>query len=812
MTQFLFRRGTAAAAASNNVLLAAGEPGFESDALRLKVGDGATHFAALPYLVNELERTAVKTAAYAAKPSDLVPVDISAGNVPITLPTAPPDRTRIAAETVAISSTPGSTSMTVTCGGSDVFDTAAGATVKTFTALHQGAIFQYDKTSAVWSLTATHMPLGSALGAGKVGADGYLGTPGQGGTGLTRLAAIDSQPLATIIGRNAVLKGKPQVSAMADAPPLAQGPALTLGAGFASGSPFVEDLSQSSLPTHNVAVQPNDSRIFVSGGPMYAAIGGSVTYGVMQATPPNFVGVGTKVGLYKVRFDGQVMEVLLQGNGSPNITYLKVWATENGHLKPHANTAMVIPWADTNLHLLRIAFPTSAIRDVLIEGTGLKFGGFRCGITDTISSPPRGGPRVLIAGASYECNAPTGTVAGFLPYQAWIWRAFRKLGIEDIHQAAFGGTGYLATASGTAYTMLGQLQALNAQNNTYAAIYVGGQRNDSTAGYAGEPALDTAIEAFYNWLLENFPNTPILSDHPYTTIQGTAYDAENATIAGQIDAAITAIDDPMLFPAYDPISAIPLTGTGYYGALQHDGNSDVNTAGDGAHYQVRGGKALAEGKFKYICETLDLNPETSGNATAPAITVPGLATPIECPGGQPAANANPANAGEIYAVRVICPFGGTLEAIAAFMFLTDNGGNYRLGVYDTGDAADDAGTRTLLYDSGSIAMPASTPFAWEVVGTGGGGAAMSIPVYGGQQLDFVLMQDDNVAKWGTAFTNEASPQHILPSGWNAVPGGASPKLAWAYTPGAYGAFPATVTEAECTNTGPLSFVIIGQIV
>lgn len=48
-TTFLLRRGTAAAWKENNILLQNGEPGFETDTNRLKIGDGKTRWNKLPY-------------------------------------------------------------------------------------------------------------------------------------------------------------------------------------------------------------------------------------------------------------------------------------------------------------------------------------------------------------------------------------------------------------------------------------------------------------------------------------------------------------------------------------------------------------------------------------------------------------------------------------------------------------------------------------------------------------------------------------------------------------------------------------------
>lgn len=53
MTTIQMRRGTAAEWTAANPVLAAGEPGFEKDTNKLKIGDGVTTWSLLPYFVNE---------------------------------------------------------------------------------------------------------------------------------------------------------------------------------------------------------------------------------------------------------------------------------------------------------------------------------------------------------------------------------------------------------------------------------------------------------------------------------------------------------------------------------------------------------------------------------------------------------------------------------------------------------------------------------------------------------------------------------------------------------------------------------------
>jgi hypothetical protein len=70
-----------------------------------------------------LTPTATKTAAYTAAVNDLVVVNATSANVPITLPTAPADKSMIAVKMIAVGTGFGTS---ITVGGSDVFNKAGG--------------------------------------------------------------------------------------------------------------------------------------------------------------------------------------------------------------------------------------------------------------------------------------------------------------------------------------------------------------------------------------------------------------------------------------------------------------------------------------------------------------------------------------------------------------------------------------------------------------------------------------------------------------------------------------------------------------
>src|ERR1017187_6403298 len=79
----------------------------------------------------------VYTSAHTGASGEYARVDASAGNVPVTLPTAPADNTTIGVKQIAVS---GSYVTTVTCGTGDALNKAGGAASYTLTLANQGAI------------------------------------------------------------------------------------------------------------------------------------------------------------------------------------------------------------------------------------------------------------------------------------------------------------------------------------------------------------------------------------------------------------------------------------------------------------------------------------------------------------------------------------------------------------------------------------------------------------------------------------------------------------------------------------------------
>lgn len=146
----------------------------------------------------QLALTGVKTANYTAVPNDLVAANISGSSWTITLPTAPTDKTIIAAKIVVGTSAANAFLLTVAAGGTDVFDVAGGATSVTLGLLNQQVDWIYNASAGIWSSVQGNLPR-SRIGVSRVlaksanytlsGADVVLGTAGAGGWTATLPAA-----------------------------------------------------------------------------------------------------------------------------------------------------------------------------------------------------------------------------------------------------------------------------------------------------------------------------------------------------------------------------------------------------------------------------------------------------------------------------------------------------------------------------------------------------------------------------------------------------------------------------------------------
>jgi hypothetical protein len=152
-------------------------------------GVGSYTDAAKAASAQGLVPTAVKTSAYALAAADFVPVDASAGGVALSLPNAPPDKTRVGVKIIAQAGSPNT--LTITCGGADVFNKAGGSTTLSLLALFQAVVLQYAAGPKIWYTQSTDSPLGQAGGAASLDTTGHLPSGQLPASAVTDSSSVD---------------------------------------------------------------------------------------------------------------------------------------------------------------------------------------------------------------------------------------------------------------------------------------------------------------------------------------------------------------------------------------------------------------------------------------------------------------------------------------------------------------------------------------------------------------------------------------------------------------------------------------------
>jgi hypothetical protein len=102
-----------------------------------------------------LTTVAVQTSAYTAATNQLVPCDATTAGFIVTLPTSPVDKTKLTVKKVDASTNV----ITITAGGSDVFNKAGGVTSLTLNLQNQTVTIQYSLGTNIWYVVGDDLPL-----------------------------------------------------------------------------------------------------------------------------------------------------------------------------------------------------------------------------------------------------------------------------------------------------------------------------------------------------------------------------------------------------------------------------------------------------------------------------------------------------------------------------------------------------------------------------------------------------------------------------------------------------------------------------
>lgn len=103
-----------------------------------------------------LTAVALKAVNYVAGSNEFVPTDTTAGNVQVTLPNAPADKTRVGIKMVIMGT---GFSTTVVTAGTDVYNRAGGPTSASLLITGQAMTAQYQASTGIWYIQSNDTPL-----------------------------------------------------------------------------------------------------------------------------------------------------------------------------------------------------------------------------------------------------------------------------------------------------------------------------------------------------------------------------------------------------------------------------------------------------------------------------------------------------------------------------------------------------------------------------------------------------------------------------------------------------------------------------
>lgn len=161
ISKIQFRRGTAAQWTTANPVLASGEPGYETDTKRRKVGDGTTAWNSLPYNFDNTSASAAysplvraTTVAYAATvtpnadTTDVLNIGALTGDLTLAAPTGTP---RDGQTLMVRFAQDGTGSRTITYNAAYAFGTDVTAALDPSTASAKWTrLFAYNASDSKW--------------------------------------------------------------------------------------------------------------------------------------------------------------------------------------------------------------------------------------------------------------------------------------------------------------------------------------------------------------------------------------------------------------------------------------------------------------------------------------------------------------------------------------------------------------------------------------------------------------------------------------------------------------------------------------
>lgn len=307
--------------------------------------------------------------------------------------------------------------------------------------------------------------------------------------------------------------------------------------------------SASGTTFFNVVNPSSESFTYLRGSPKVAVTGDYVTFDNVTTTlAPAYGAASTGVAFYH---QGQDVEIILGGTAG---TYFMVKVDdEYTSLTPTAVTS------NSAENYYRLSFAARAHRRIEVIGYNLSFAGVMTGPNDSITPAPVRGPRTVILGDSFVAGSGASGVAT----NNFVVSFADEMGWDDVWASGVGGTGYLATNTGTAPTFRGRA-ARDVIAYAPEVVIVVGLQNDWGASTAAQLGAEAALLAAQ--LKSALPNAVIAAAPNFNKgVNGVT--ATHLDIKDAVKAAWTAAGCLWLDLIELPLSTTPLSGAITGGAV-----------------------------------------------------------------------------------------------------------------------------------------------------------------------------------------------------------------------------------------------------
>lgn len=299
----------------------------------------------------------------------------------------------------------------------------------------------------------------------------------------------------------------------------------------------------------------------------------------LVSAPPNGLGIGKAQAAYRVKIivDSVKFSIRVLTNASQGYRLLVdgQYVSLTQTLATGSNNYIIFDFS---------AAGGRAVREIMLEtASAVGVRSIHVSPTENLVKPRAAGFRLGVFGDSFTDGiGATFKGDGFAPYLGDL------LGVDDLWASGVTGTGWLSkSATNNAYNLRERITDITSVD--FDAIVIAMGVNDRIDGYSAA-AIQAEVQAFFAALRVSKPTLPVFVLGVFPGASGPSNAAR--TVEDGISAAMSVLSDR--FAAFIPCSreTIPfMSGTGFVGATNGSGNSDLYIAADGVHPN-EGGHAL----------------------------------------------------------------------------------------------------------------------------------------------------------------------------------------------------------------------------